>query len=292
MKVFRFKPRKKPILTKKIVDYILEEMSKAKSEQALNVTLDLGISIGCILLKHKHVLFPDGQKLGVEKLLEANNPRSIYYVRKNSLFELSLHHERKFYKLVPVSNETAPTLEISGIHMHRVKGVTPWRDSQNKVNALNPSRNQEVLDIGTGLGYTAIIAQQITQTTLITIEKDINVLKMAEYNPWSHKLSHPSIKILLGDASQVIKEFPDEKFHRVLHDPPRFSLAGELYSLNFYREIYRVLRRKGKLFHYTGEPRKRGRGSVIVKGVSKRLREAGFRIRWDERNRGFLAVKP
>ena len=41
----------------------------------------------------------------------------------------------------------------------------------------------------------------------------------------------------------------------ILHDPPRFGIAGELYSQGFYYEqLARILKRRGRLFHYTGSP--------------------------------------
>ncbi len=58
--------------------------------------------------------------------------------------------------------------------------------------------------------------------------------------------------------------------------PPRFALAGELYSLTFYRELFRVLRRGGVLFHYVGAPGSKYRGKDLQKGVMERLKEAGF----------------
>ena len=65
----------------------------------------------------------------------------------------------------------------------------------------------------------------------------------------------------------------------MLHDPPRFALAGELYSLSFYTELARVLRRGGRLFHYTGAPNSRSRGRDLAAEVATRLRAAGFEAR-------------
>ena len=62
----------------------------------------------------------------------------------------------------------------------------------------------------------------------------------------------------------------------ILHDPPRFGIAGELYSQVFYDQLARVLRRKGKLFHYTGAPNKLTSGRDVAGEVVKRLRHAGF----------------
>jgi hypothetical protein len=70
-----------------------------------------------------------------------------------------------------------------------------------------------------------------------------------------------------------------------------FSLAGDLYSLEFYRAAVRVLGRGGRMFHYIGNPDSKSAGAV-TRGVVQRLREAGFR-RVDERRAAFgvLATK-
>jgi hypothetical protein len=67
----------------------------------------------------------------------------------------------------------------------------------------------------------------------------------------------------------------DGSFSRIIHDPPWFSLAGELYSGEFYRHLNRVLGRKGRLFHYIGDLSSRS-GRNVVKGVTRRLQESGF----------------
>ena len=62
----------------------------------------------------------------------------------------------------------------------------------------------------------------------------------------------------------------------MLHDPPRFGIAGELYSLEFYEQLARVLKKKGRLFHYTGTPNKLTSGRDVPNEVAKRLQRAGF----------------
>lgn len=37
-------------------------------------------------------------------------------------------------------------------------------------------------------------------------------------------------------------ELPDAAFDAALHDPPRFGIAGELYSQVFYDQLARVLK--------------------------------------------------
>ena len=73
-------------------------------------------------------------------------------------------------------------------------------------------------------------------------------------------------------------ELPAESFLRIIHDPPIFSLAGELYSGAFYAQLFRVLRRGGRLFHYIGNLNSKGSGGV-ARGVIRRLQRSGFRAR-------------
>lgn len=69
---------------------------------------------------------------------------------------------------------------------------------------------------------------------------------------------------------------PDASFDAILHDPPRFGIAGELYSQAFYDQLARVLKPRGRLFHYTGTPNQLTTGRDVPNEVAKRLRKAGF----------------
>jgi len=99
---------------------------------------------------------------------------------------------------------------------------------------------------------------------------------MARFNPWSRALfDNPKIEQVLGDAFDEVQRFEDSVFSCLIHDPPMLSLAGDLYSGEFYTECYRVLRRNGKMFHYVGDPDSKS-GARTTKGVVRRLQEAGF----------------
>jgi uncharacterized protein len=65
----------------------------------------------------------------------------------------------------------------------------------------------------------------------------------------------------------------------ILHDPPRFGIAGNLYSQSFYNELARVLKIRGLLFHYTGTPNKLTSGRDVPREVTKRLEKAGFTVK-------------
>ena len=63
----------------------------------------------------------------------------------------------------------------------------------------------------------------------------------------------------------------------MLHDPPRFGIAGELYSQVFYDHFARVLRRGGRLFHYTGAPNRLTSGRDVPREVARRLEKLGLK---------------
>ena len=56
---------------------------------------------------------------------------------------------------------------------------------------------------------------------------------------------------------------------------PRFGWRAKLYSEAFYRQLYRVLKRGGRLYHYIGDLDSTS-GRVVVKGAVRRLQAAGF----------------
>ncbi|MEE7560408.1 SAM-dependent methyltransferase, partial [Xanthomonas sp. Kuri4-2] len=78
------------------------------------------------------------------------------------------------------------------------------------------------------------------------------------------------------DVSVAIAQFGDASVDAILHDPPRFGIAGELYSQVFYDQLARVLRRGGRLFHYTGSPNRLTSGRDVPREVARRLEKAGF----------------
>ena len=158
--------------------------------------------------------------------------------------------------------------------MHRIKDTDPWKDSQAKIKAFGNVRGQ-ILDTATGLGYTAILAAE-SADCVMSVELDPAAQWIAKQNPWSQPLfNNTKISLRIEDSAEIIKAFDDRSFNGIIHDPPMINMAGELYSLEFYKETFRVLSPNGRLFHYVGNPESTS-GKNITQGVIKRLYEAGF----------------
>ena len=281
MELYRFKSRRLPILTRELVDSIVGASGRVKT------SLDMGITYTYVDVGEDGVVIGDCV-FSVDELVSLRGDY-VYVIDECRLLPISFFRDGFFYKLYPVSAFEAPTIEISGIKMHRVVGITPWRDAELKVSVLGRIRGLNVLDICTGLGYTAIHSY-LRGGRVTSIEVDPNVLEIASYNPWSWYLEN--IDIILGDAAEVVSSLDGGSYDVIIHDPPRFSLAGHLYSEDFYRELYRVLVGGGRLFHYTGKVGYLRRGIDIMRGVARRLSSVGFNVRIYRDLRGVLAIKP
>lgn len=181
--------------------------------------------------------------------------------------------------LYPAVEGKAPTVVLGGFGMHRLKGTNPCDDTAAKIEAVGKEfLKGEVLDLCTGLGYTAIAAAAGGDVSgVVTVELDPMMVEIQRRNPWSEGLFDEDGKIerVVGDATEVVKGFESGRFEVVLHDPPARAIAGELYSREFYGELRRVCKDGGRLFHYIGDPAS-GESGKLYKGVVKRLREVGF----------------
>lgn len=253
------------------------------------VKLDFSKKESEIKLENSKAIFQDGQEIKLEKIKA--DEETCFIIEDNCIRKAILFSEEsnKSYKLVATSN--APTVKISGIPMHRIKDIGPIEDTREKIKSISPIKGR-VLDTCTGLGYTAIAASKFADE-VISIDIDKFMREMARINPYSKELFvKENIKLILGDSFEEIKKFPKEYFDRIIHDPPTFALAGDLYSLEFYKELYRVLKPNGKLFHYTGEPGKRFKGRDIQGEVLGRLNKAGFKTAFRSKEAaGVVAIK-
>jgi len=249
--------------------------ARAGGKQRSETSLDLGLS------RQEIWLDATGFGTGGQRLLDwlqlqtiADSENGCFRVADGGMEEIRAYSEptRRTFRLFPTTE--APGLLISGFTMHRFKDISPNRAALEMVRAAAPI-NGRVLDTATGLGYTAIAAAK-NAAAVTTIELDPGSLAMARSNPWSQALfHHPAIRIVQGDSSEEIAKFPDGHFSIIIHDPPSLSLAGNLYAGSFYRQAWRVLSARGRMFHYLGNPSS-ALGERVAKGVVTRLRTAGF----------------
>ena len=211
--------------------------------------------------------------------------RTIYFWDHDH-FEPVARYSTALIKLIP-TEWGAPTFEIDGIKMLPTAKVSPYADAGRKVALIQP-RNRVILDTCGGLGYFAAWCLEGGARSIESFEKNADVIWLRNLNPWS-PAHDPRLNLTHADITQVIETLSGLTFDAILHDPPRFGIAGELYSQSFYNQLARVLKRRGKLFHYTGAPNKLGSGRDLSTEVTLRLRQAGFAV--EPNGDGLLAVK-
>lgn len=206
--------------------------------------------------------------------------RTIYWFDGNA-FEPASRYAGSLIKLVP-TEWGVPTFEIDGIKMLPTARESPLADARRKVALVQPA-GKTVLDTCGGLGYFAACALEAGAARIVSFEKNGNVLWLRTLNPWSPDPDAPAaggrLSLDHADVAQAIATLPDAAFDAVLHDPPRFGIAGELYSQAFYAQLARVLRGGGRLFHYTGSPNRLTSGRDVPREVARRLEKAGFQAR-------------
>ncbi len=211
--------------------------------------------------------------------------RTIYHWTDEG-FQAVARYSSSLIKLVP-TQWGPPTFEIDGIKMLPTAQVSPYADAQRKVALIEP-RGKLVLDTCGGLGYFAAWCLDGQATQILSYEVNRDVIWLRTLNPWSPP-DGAALTLTHGDVGEAVVALPNSSVDAVLHDPPRFSIAGELYSQTFYGHLARVLRRKGRLFHYTGSPNHVSSGRDVPREVTNRLRNAGFSV--EKNGDGLLAVK-
>lgn len=249
--------------------------ARKRGQAVIGTSLDLGMTTSSVTLTTESVIFPGGEQLdwsSIEKISQSEGNCYTVTGQEIQAIQVFSTETNRLCSLVPTRG--APTMLIAGFVMHRIKEIDPWQHAQRMIAAIAPVRGF-VLDTTTGLGYTVILAASAAEH-VTAIELDPAVQSIARLNPWSRELfDNPKITRVMGDACEVTPTFADGSFDRIMHDPPTFKLAGELYSGAFYRELYRILKRGGRLFHYIGDPNSKASGG-ITRGVMRRLQEAGF----------------
>ncbi|HZD10473.1 MAG TPA: spermine synthase [Candidatus Binatia bacterium] len=258
--------------------YQAKTLLQARAEGLARITTSLTLGLTEVEVGiAKEGVEPPGIDLIAWNAVEeiAANDSVCFVVEQGQIHKIQFFSEtlNRAYTLYPTTS--APTMLVSGVPMHRIKGTDPHQDTLAKIKTIAPLGGH-VLDTAMGLGYTAIEAAKAAES-VTTIELDPTVVEVCRLNPWSQNLfDNPKIARQIGDAFDVIEMLPDAAYQRVIHDPPMFSLAGHLYGEDFYRELYRVLSSRGRLFHYIGDLQSRS-GAGVARGVRQRLVAAGFK---------------
>jgi predicted methyltransferase len=272
-----------PLLTSE-VQHAMRDALRAAAD-AGRATLECSLDLGCTRTTVTVDIGGWSWQGSGYPFIEDCRERTIYHWT-GTAWEAVQRFSGSLIKLVP-TEWGAPTFEIDGIKMLPTAQVSPYADAERKVGLIAP-RGKTILDCCGGLGYFAAACLAGGARQVMSFEKNPDVIWLRSLNPWSPQ-ADPRLTLTQGDIAEAIKTLPDASFDAVLHDPPRFGIAGELYSQAFYDQLSRVLKRRGRLFHYTGTPNKLSSGRDLPAEVTKRLQRAGFDV--TANGDGLLGVK-
>ncbi len=268
-----------PLLTLKVHEQLRTALGA--QAKAVECSLDLDRSLTTVVVAEDGWTW-EGQRF---PWLASCKDRTIYYWAGETFLPVS-RYTTSLIKLIP-TEWGPPTFEIDGIKMLPTSKVSPYADAERKVGLIQ-TRGKVVLDTCGGLGYFAAWCLKGQAAEVLSYEKNPDVLWLRGLNPWSPEAGG-ALKLVEGDIAAEIVKLAANSVDSILHDPPRFGIAGELYSQVFYDHLARVLRRKGRLFHYTGSPNKLTSGRDVPTEVANRLRHAGFTTELN--GDGVLAVR-
>ena len=265
-----------PLLTAPVHAALLA--ARAKQAGELQCSLDLGrssttVGIGAAQWSWRQRGYP---------YLQVCRPHTVYAFGPSGFAALA-RFDGVLIKLVP-TDWGPPSFEIGGIKMLVSERISPYADAEQKVRLIAP-RGKTVLDTCGGLGYFALWCLRGGARRVLSFEKSPDVLWLRSQNPWSPgnapmpataTATATSLELVRADVTVAIAALSSASVDAILHDPPRISIAGELYAQAFYAQLARVLRPQGRLFHYTGAPQRASHGRNLAREVTRRLSRAGF----------------
>ena len=282
------------ILAKKDAEKILSTKANSSfpGHTLVSLSLDLGKSEEKIQIdfEKKIVLIRD-EKVSFDELKKTKK-ETFYTIVNSKVLAIELFGEdtNLYYKLKPTKDW--PTIMLSSVPMHRFKTISPKTSAELMVKEISPIKGT-ILDCCCGLGYTSIIeAQKSNCEKVIVFEKDEHVLEMAKYNPFSNELfTNKKINLIKESVFEGIKKLEHNSIDRILHDPPTTSFGKELYSIDFYLQLYRVLKPNGILYHYCPNPGKT-KGTEYWPTIQKMLIKSGFKnAKYHKESSGIRAIK-
>ena len=236
-------------------------------EKSVSVSFDLGYSgkkeiVG--LFNRGFVV--DSKEIKVDNIRD--DDKSCYLVLDDCL-EKAQYVSRDvggIYRLVPT--QARPILQISGTSMHK----------QSFIERIEKDRLYgNILDAGTGLGYTAIACGKNRAVKKVTtIEIDPMILDIQKINPYSQELFlNKKISLVHGNLTEEVLGFLDGEFSFIILDGGTPRSSEGFFSLRNYEQIFRVLRNGGKLYHYVPNPKVKS-GKDFGAHISSFLKKAGF----------------
>lgn len=250
----------------------INELEKAKKENKKEITLslDLGLTKKTISVDNLSSIISNCPKIRNEDIV-------FYDENKKMGFKLQIANENGICSLRKDFKESKPVLYINAVKMNVSKDFGIDGYNENVIKNLQLKKTDFVLEICTGAGYKTILLVEKAKK-VISVEKSEDVLELMKYNPYTKDLQNKTnLEIINIDAIKFVRN-TKEKFDKILHDPPTYKFAPELYTEKFYKDLFLISENGCIFFHYTGNPGNKFRGTDIIKATVERAISAGWKL--------------
>ncbi len=260
-----------PVFTNKILGLLQSKIqSKASGTESFLVSTDLNLTSNTLVsldFERKEITLLNQSF----KIPASFDPKDnvCYFLQNGFLHKLSFHDVTTGYSYTLAPTSFRPILRVSATQMHK----KPFLDMLENQNFIGNG-----LDGGTGLGYSAIIAAN-SSNSLETVEWDKNVIEIASYNPHSRDLfEKENIKFIHADLTKYVEEIENETFDFIIQDGGTPKSSGLFFSQTHADHLFRILKNNGQLYFYLpkkGITKGRDFGSEQI----KRMKKAGFSVK-------------
>ncbi len=262
-----YSPKNMPVLSHKAMKVIQDGILSDKKSITVSLDLQLSQTEITIIPEEQSFVLPNGEKIHFPASFDERD-NICYFITDQQFFKMETFDvdTNLYYKLVPTSSR--PILRVSATQMHK----KPFLDYIEHLKFKGI-----VLDGGTGLGYSAIIAAR-TADKIITVEWDKNVLQFASYNPYSRELfNSEKIEMVQGDITIEIESYSSDHFDNIIQDGGMPNQSGEFFSQKHADNLFRVLKPRGSLVFYLprhGIMKGRDFGNEQI----RRMKKSGFTV--------------
>ena len=102
--------------------------------------------------------------------------------------------------------------------------------------------------LGSGQSFGALLRYPIERLDVVDISQEIMTLTLEHFAPYNNDLGRdPRVRLHLDDGRHFVERAPDGFYDVVSMEPPPPTSDGihSLYSVEFYREVERILRAEG-----------------------------------------------
>lgn len=212
----------------------------------------------------------DVKQLRDDKSSDDGSPirtKDVWFTERDDKIALSLKHDGKLYdeqsdfQRVEVYNTQAygNMLTLDGMVMTTEKDEYVYHEMITHVPLLTHPKPKRALIIGGGDGGTAremLRHERLEEVVMVEIDDKVIEACREHLPSIASALDHPKLNLIVDDGIKYVKEAANGSFDIVIVDSTDpVGPAEGLFSVEFYKEVYRILSDDGIMITQSESPR-------------------------------------